>query len=160
MQKNLTYFFFILHQNSKSSLYLLDKTMVLSLLHPQCAKKKLIIIKCNHLISSKRPGTALPVWPLNKPQLHRWKRKNKLFVLLCKCLKTVSCIRIVQSLCKFMICIQMLIKTLLVCEVSLLNRTKRAEQRHPWEGQWQERNYAAASLGHHLLMCSSMPGCR
>lgn len=48
----------------------------------------------------------------------------------------------------------------LMCEVSLLNRTKRAEQRLLWEGQWQERNYAVASLGHHLLMCSSMPECR
>lgn len=48
----------------------------------------------------------------------------------------------------------------LMCEVSLLNRTKRAEQRHLWEGQRQERNYAVASLGHHLLMCSSMPECR
>lgn len=51
--------------------------------------------------------------------------EGKTLVLLCKCLKTVTCICIVQSLRKFMVCIQMLIKTSLVCEVSLLNRTKR-----------------------------------
>lgn len=55
--------------------------------------------------------------------------KNKLFVLLCKCLKTVSCILIVQSLCKFMVCIQMLIKTSLLCvkSHSLQNKEGRTK---------------------------------
>lgn len=83
--------------------------------------------------------------------------------MLCKCLNSKDCVMYMhctKSLQIYGLHTNANQNLALMCEVSLLNRTKRAEQRHLWEGQWQERNYAVASLGHHLLMCSSMPECR